>query len=280
MYRAKERGRGRYEFFDAGLRRRIAERLELTAALRRAIAEDGLDLVYQTRRTCGDRRVVGVEALLQWDHCELGRVEPTVFLPIAERSGQSVDVGEWALQRALSEVAALPDRAITVAVNVTPRQLTTSSLVRSVADALRVSGLEPSRLVLEITESALVPDPDTARSVLIQLRRLGVTIALDDFGTGWSALSYLRTLPVDIIKIDESFVADLTCDPDALAVVAAVLGLGHGMGLIVVAEGLEDAEQLAVLRDMGCDEYQGLIDGAPGPLHEVLSHPRALSAAG
>jgi EAL domain-containing protein (putative c-di-GMP-specific phosphodiesterase class I) len=132
--------------------------------------------------------------------------------------------------------------------------------------------------VLEITESAFVDDPVTARAVLTELRSLGVTIALDDFGTGWSSLSYLRTLPVDVLKIDRSFVQDLPTDLAACAVVSAVLGLGHGMGLVVVAEGVEQEEHLAVLRDMGCDEYQGFIDGRPGPLREVLArtpHPVA-----
>jgi EAL domain-containing protein (putative c-di-GMP-specific phosphodiesterase class I) len=144
-------------------------------------------------------------------------------------------------------------------------------MVEQVDEAIASSGLEPWRLVLEITEGALLDDPELARSVLTDLRRLGVTIALDDFGTGWSSMSYLRTLPVDVIKIDRTFVADLPRDPDACAVVSAVLGLGHGMGLVVVAEGVEREDQLAVLRDMGCDEYQGFIDGQPGALTDVLA---------
>ena len=270
MYHAKERGRGRFEIYDTSLRTNIAERLELASALRRAAMDTEFDLVYQSRRTCGSRQVCGVEALLRWHHPSLGRVEPSDFVPIAERTGRIVQVGGWALRRALSQMAELEDRRLSVAVNVSPRQLATPRFVETVDRALAHSGLDPWRLTLEITEGALVDDPLAARSVLIDLQRLGTIIALDDFGTGWSSMAYLRTLPVNVLKIDRSFVADLPTDPDACAVVSAVLGLGHGMGLVVVAEGVENQEQLDVLRDMGCDEYQGFIDGPPGVLERVV----------
>jgi diguanylate cyclase (GGDEF)-like protein/PAS domain S-box-containing protein len=271
MYHAKERGRGRHELFTARLRVDISERLEYASALRRAVGNRELELLFQTRRYCGDRRVAGVEALMRWRHKEFGQVPPSTFIPIAERTGRIVEVGGWALRRALAEMAGMEDRRLTVAVNVSPRQLSAPRMVEQVDEALASSGLEPWRLVLEITEGALLDDPELARTVLTDLRRLGVTIALDDFGTGWSSMSYLRTLPVDVIKIDRTFVADLPRDPDACAVVAAVLGLGHGMGLVVVAEGVEGEDQLNVLRDMGCDEYQGFIDGLPGALPDVLA---------
>jgi len=274
MYHAKERGRGRHELFDARLRVDISSRLEYASALRRAIGNHEMALRFQGRRYCGDRRLAGVEALLRWTHPALGAVPPDVFVPIAERTGGIVDVGGWALQQALAQMSEVEERRLAVAVNVSPRQLSAPRFVEKVDAALASSGLEPSRVVLEITERALVDDPSQARSVLTDLRRLGVTIALDDFGTGWSSMSYLRTLPVDVIKIDRSFVADLPSDPDACAVVSAVLGLGHGMGLVVVAEGVEREDQLAVLRDMGCDEYQGFIDGRPDLLREVLSAGR------
>ena len=270
MYQAKERGRGRFEFFDAGLRKDIERRVELSAALHRAVPDGELRLRYQTRRLCGTRVIAGVEALLQWQHPHLGLIKPETFIPIAERTGRIVELGGWALDRALAEFAAVADPRLTVAVNVSPRQLTSPKLPGSIDRALAESGLEPSRLVLEITEGALVDDPTAARAVLTDLRKLGVVIALDDFGTGWSSLSYLRTLPVDVIKIDRTFVADLPTDLDACAVVSAVLNLGHGMGLVVVAEGVEREDQLAVLREMGCDEYQGFIDGRPGALELVL----------
>ncbi|MEJ2579081.1 MAG: EAL domain-containing protein [Kineosporiaceae bacterium] len=271
MYHAKERGRRRHELFDAQLRLDISARLHYASALRRAVPNDELDLLYQTRRHCGDRRLAGVEALIRWSPDGQGPVPPATFIPIAERTGRIVEVGGWALRRALADAAGLPDRRLTVAVNVSPRQLSAPHLLDMVNDALVGSGLEPRRLVLEITEGALVEDPQAAREVLTDLRRLGVSIALDDFGTGWSSMSYLRTLPVDVLKLDRTFVADLPHDPNACAVAAAVLGLGHGMGLRVVAEGVEDPRQLDILRDMGCDEYQGFIDGPPGALDRVLA---------
>jgi EAL domain-containing protein (putative c-di-GMP-specific phosphodiesterase class I) len=270
MYHAKGRGRGRYEFFDSRLRENTVERLELAAALHRAVSDNELTIRYQTLRNCGDRQPAGVEALLQWQHPVFGMVPPEAFIPIAERTGRIVELGAWVLRRSLAEFATVADQRLTLAVNVSPRQLTGARLVDTVAEALQDYGIHPGRLVLEITESAFVDDPVTARAVLTELRDLGVTIALDDFGTGWSSLSYLRTLPVDVLKIDRSFVKDLPTDLAACAVVSAVLGLGHGMGLVVVAEGVEREEHLAVLRDMGCDEYQGFIDGRPASLEVAL----------
>jgi diguanylate cyclase (GGDEF)-like protein/PAS domain S-box-containing protein len=271
MYHAKGRGRGRYELFDASLRENIEERLELATALRRAVGDGELEIVYQSRRYCGSRRIAGVEALLRWQHPDLGPIEPDVFIPIAERTGRIVELGEWALRQALADFTVVDDPRVTLAVNVSPRQLVGGRLARTVSAALAEAGIEPARLVLEITESAFLDDPAATRAVLDDLHDLGVTIALDDFGTGWSSMQYLRTLPVDILKIDRTFVADLPSDLEACAVVSAVLGLGHGMGLVVVAEGVESEETLAVLRDMGCDEYQGFIDGGPGVLREVMS---------
>jgi diguanylate cyclase (GGDEF)-like protein/PAS domain S-box-containing protein len=272
MYHAKGRGRGRYELFDADLRDNVEERLGLATAMRRAVGDGELELVYQSRRTCADRRITGVEALLRWRHPELGVLAPEVFLPIAERTGRIVELGDWALRQSLADLAGLGPAfaALPLAVNVSAKQLVGGRLARTVSRALTESGVAPDRLVLEITETAFSDDPATARQVLDELKALGVVIALDDFGTGWSSLQYLRGLPVDLLKVDRSFVADLPGERGAGAVVASVLGLGHGMGLLVVAEGVEDAETLSVLREMGCDEYQGFIDGEPGALRGVL----------
>jgi diguanylate cyclase (GGDEF)-like protein/PAS domain S-box-containing protein len=273
MYHAKDRGRGRYELFDASLRENIEERLELAAALRRAVGDGELELVYQTRRYCGSRRIAGVEALLRWRHPDLGLIEPDVFIPIAERTGRIVELGNWVLRNALAEFARFTqgrDPRLTLAVNVSTRQLVGGRLAHTVAAALAESGLDPHRLILEITESAFMDDPAAARTVLADLHEIGVLIALDDFGTGWSSMQFLRTLPVDILKIDRTFVADLPTGLESSAVVSAVLNLGHGMGLVVVAEGVENEDILNVLRDMGCDEYQGFIDGGPGLLDTVI----------
>ncbi|WP_285595629.1 EAL domain-containing protein [Kineosporia sp. NBRC 101731] len=273
MYHAKGRGRGRYELFDASLRDNVEERLELATALRRAVGDGELELVYQSRRTCGERRITGVEALLRWRHPELGVLAPDVFLPIAERTGRIVELGDWVLRQSLADLSDLTRQhpELTLAVNVSARQLISGRLTRTVTRALSESGVEPGRLVLEITETAFSEDPVAARQVLEELKALGVVIALDDFGTGWSSLQYVSRLPVDVLKVDRSFVADLPAELRAGAVVASVLGLGHGLGLLVVAEGVEDADTLGVLQRMGCDEYQGFIDGEPGALTDVLN---------
>ncbi|MBT0774050.1 EAL domain-containing protein [Kineosporia sp. J2-2] len=270
MYHAKGRGRGRYELFDANLRDNVEERLELATAMRRAVGDGELELVYQSRRTCGDRRVTGVEALLRWRHPELGVLGPEVFLSIAERTGRIVELGDWVLRQSLADLAELPDPQLALAVNVSAKQLVSGRLTRSVARALAESGVAPERLVLEVTETAFSDDPAAARRVLHELKALGVVIALDDFGTGWSSLQYLCGLPVDVLKVDRSFVADLPAGTAAGAVVSSVLGLGHGMGLLVVAEGVETPTTLDLLRRMGCDEYQGFIDGEPGDLIDIL----------
>ncbi|WP_331283135.1 putative bifunctional diguanylate cyclase/phosphodiesterase [Kineosporia babensis] len=273
MYHAKGRGRGRYELFDADLRDDVEERLELATALRRAVGDGELELVYQSRRTCGDRRVTGVEALLRWRHPELGVLSPDVFLPIAERTGRIVELGDWVLRQALADLAELGSAHanLVLAVNVSARQLVSGRLPRTVGRALAETAVAPHRLVLEVSEHAFSDDPAGARQMLQELKELGVVIALDDFGTGWSSLQYVRELPVDVLKVDRSFVADLPGEQSCGAVVASALGLGHGMGLLVVAEGVEDAETLEVLRGMGCDEYQGFIDGEPAGLDAVLS---------
>jgi diguanylate cyclase (GGDEF)-like protein len=270
MYHAKERGRRRHELFDAKLRHDASDRLRYASLLNKAVPHQDLHLKYQARRRCEDRALVGVEALIRWSPDGIRDVPAPTFIPIAERTGHIVRLGGWVLRQALADVAG-PDRErLSIAVNISPRQLGAPDLVDQVTAALDASGIPPGYLILEITEGALVDDPSTAQRVLTRLRDLGVGIALDDFGTGWSSLSYLRTLPVDVLKIDRSFVADLPHDPNARAVAAAVFGLGHGMGLTVVAEGVENHRQLEILRDMGCEEYQGFIDGQPGALSDIL----------
>jgi len=277
MYHAKSRGRGRTEFYDADLRENAEERVELATALRRAVGDGEFELVYQTRRTCAGRRVRGVEALVRWRHPELGLLGPQAFLPVAERTGRIVELGEWVLRRSLADLGALTgpgQQNLTLAVNVSARQLTGTRLIESVARALAQTRVAPARLILEVPQTALGQDPPAAREALAGLKALGVRIALDDFGTGGSSLQYLRRLPVDQLKVDRSFVADLavgTGRDGADAVIASVLSLGHGLGRAVVAEGVEDERTLERLRVLGCDEYQGFLDGEPGVLEEVLS---------
>ena len=267
MYRAKAAGRGRWVVFAPEMRETALERIELERALSTALAAGQLRLVYQPVVDLRDGRTTGVEALLRWRHPQLGAVGPDRFVPVAEASGLIVPIGRWVLEEATRAAARWqgtgPGAPLTMAVNVSPRQLASDTFLDDVAAALAESGIAPASLVLEITETALVTDSDVVAARLAGLRRLGVRIALDDFGTGYSSLSYLRQFPVDVLKIDRSFVELLDGPADDAAIVHGLVQLGHTLELEVVAEGVETAEQAAILRREGCDLAQGYLLSAP-----------------
>jgi diguanylate cyclase (GGDEF)-like protein len=258
MYRAKQLGKGRCEVFDASMRREALERLEFEGALRHALDDTELRLVYQPVVTLADGRIIGVEALLRWHHPVHGVIAPMRFIPIAERNGLIIPIGAWVLHEACLQLAAWGDDTLTMAVNVSARQLGTSDLVETVSSALEGSGIEPGRLCLEITETAMMADPAALSATLTTLKGLGVHLAVDDFGIGYASLRQLRELlPVDILKIDKSFVDGITTDADDAAIVEGVVRLAHSLGLQAVAEGVETAEQLAMLRAWSCQAGQG-----------------------
>jgi diguanylate cyclase (GGDEF)-like protein/PAS domain S-box-containing protein len=272
MYRAKERGRARYELFDAAMRARAVARLETEAALREAIDHEQLSLSYQPEVLLEDGRLIGAEALLRWRQgvTASGRdaAPPAEFIAVAEETGLIVPIGGWAVREACRHMAqwkaAAPDRAPqTVSVNLSGRQLVRSDLADVVEQALGESGLQPHSLCLEITESVLMDDIEGAVAALKSLKAIGVAIAVDDFGTGYSSLAHLRRFPVDILKIDHSFVAGLGRNPEDAAIVRAVLALARTLDLAVVAEGVERAEQLHELRALGCERAQGHLFSAP-----------------
>jgi diguanylate cyclase (GGDEF)-like protein len=258
MYRAKQLGKGRCEIFDASMRREALERLEFEGALRHALDESELRLVYQPVVTLADGRIIGVEALLRWHHPVHGVIAPMRFIPIAERNGLIIPIGAWVLHEACLQLAAWGDESLTMSVNVSARQLGTSDLVETVSSALEGSGVEPGRLCLEITETAMMADPTAMSATLTTLKGLGVRLAVDDFGIGYASLRQLRALlPVDILKIDKSFVDGITTDADDAAIVEGVVRLAHSLGLQAVAEGVETAEQLAMLQAWSCQTGQG-----------------------
>jgi len=261
MYQAKEHGKARLEFFDSSVRTRALERLELEAELRDALARGELSLVYQPEILLEDGALFGTEALLRWEHPAHGHVSPARFVPIAEQSGLIVPIGEWVLDEACRQAAHWREQGqddLVMSVNLSPRQLSSPNLAASVADALADSGLPPSALCLEITESAIMENPEAAHRILQGLRALGVRLAIDDFGVGYSSLSHLKyLLPVDLIKIDKSFVDGLLDDGDSRAIVTAIVELAHALGVQAVAEGVETAEQADVLRTLGCHTAQG-----------------------
>ncbi len=246
----------------------LRDRRRLEQDLHAAIDSGAFHLHWQPQRRLADRRLIGFEALLRWNHPERGPIPPDQFIPLAEATGLIVPLGAWVLRTAAKEAAGWPG-GLKVAVNLSAAQVKAGGLVRMVADALHASGLPPHRLELEITESLLLQDSAEAARVMAGLQALGVTIALDDFGTGWSSLAYLRRFPFDELKIDRLFLRDLDADPRVEAVVTAILGLGRGLGIRVVAEGVETQEQADRLLALGCERGQGWLLGRPMPADQA-----------
>ncbi len=259
---AKKRGGGRVEVFDDDLRAVAVNRVELETQLQEAVELEQFTVHYQPVVELASARVVGVEALVRWQHPERGLVPPLEFVPVAEDTGLIVPIGATVLRSACHDMAAWnrshPDRPpLNVAVNLSARQLVSSGLTESVSTALEGSGLDPGLLCLEITESVLMDDGPASRAALLALKELGVMLAVDDFGTGYSSLLYLRQFPVDLLKVDRSFVDGLGHSPQDSAIVAGVVGLAKGLGLAAVAEGVETSEQAFRLAELGCDLAQG-----------------------
>lgn len=268
MYLAKGRGKGGYAIFEVGMHHAAVERLELEADLRRALGSDELLLYYQPVVRLADRSVVGTESLLRWRRRGQELVPPGTFVPVAEQTGVIVEIGRWVLQEACRQTAVWdrshPSEApLGLSVNLSARQIQDPGIVADVAAALDRSGLDPSRLTLEITESVLMEDPDRAAVTLNELRQLGARVAVDDFGTGYSSLSYLQRFPIDVLKIDRSFVSSLLGGPEDAALAHAIVKLGDTLGLAVIAEGIETDDQLNALRDLGCKYGQGYLFARP-----------------
>jgi diguanylate cyclase (GGDEF)-like protein len=267
LYRAKNEGRNRACIYDAAMDADLSQRKLLESDLLHAIRNDGLFAAYQPIVNASGDTMVGVEALARWTHPTAGVIPPSVFIPIAENSGLIVELGEWMLRRACLEGAKWP--GLTVAVNVSPLQFRRSDFVDVVERILEETDFDPSRLELELTESTLLGNLETAELSMLRLKAIGVRFALDDFGTGYSSLLYLRRFPFDKLKIDSSFVRSIETAPDAAAIVHAVVSLGRGLGMRVTAEGVENAEQHLFLRAAGVHSMQGYRFGRPGPPADI-----------
>jgi EAL domain-containing protein (putative c-di-GMP-specific phosphodiesterase class I) len=268
MYRAKERGRARYELFDDEMRRRSVSWLETEGELRRALDNGELQNVYQPIVSPTSGEIVGFEALVRWHHPERGVISPADFIPVAEQSGLIVPLGRGVLEQACAEavkwnLSREGREPLRVAVNFSPKQLSHPHAVDTIVGALAAAGLPPERLCVEITESALVEDAAATLSTLSRLKALGVTLALDDFGTGYSSLTYVRRFPIDTLKIDRSFIDGIVGSSEDEAIVTAVLSMGRALGVHVVAEGVETEEQAARLRTLGCKLAQGYLFSRP-----------------
>jgi diguanylate cyclase (GGDEF)-like protein/PAS domain S-box-containing protein len=273
MYMAKEAGKGRYQLFEPAMHDTALRRLELKAALQRAIDHEEFRLFYQPVMELPTGKIIGVEALLRWFHPDKGIVPPLDFIPLAEETGLIVQIGRWVLTEASRFAAELVERFPTMqldmAVNLSARQIARPEIVDEVRDALAASGLDPSRLVLEITESVMIHDIDLAIARLRELKKLGVQLAIDDFGTGYSSLNYVRRFPVDILKVDKSFIDGVTEEGESSALTAAVIELASILNLKQVAEGIERADQLERLIEMRCDLGQGFFFAKPLPADEL-----------
>jgi len=274
LYQAKAAGKGRFAVFDPSLSALAVERLALVTDLQRALARGDLSLAYQPEIDVRSERIVGVEALLRWQHPQRGQIYPSDFIPLAEETGLILSIGEWVLQEACHQAylwqSLRPDGPpLVTSVNLSVRQLVADGIVEVVSRVLQETGLAPHCLRLEITESVLMEDAEVSLATLLKLKALGVQLAIDDFGTGYSSLSYLRQFAVDAVKFDRSFAAELTDDDGAAAIVRSVTELAHDLDMEVTAEGIEDADQLAIVRFLRCDRAQGYYVAPPLPPGEM-----------
>jgi len=274
MFRAKEMGGNQYQFYTAAMNEQLGERLRIETALRTALERREFELHYQPQVDCTSGRVMGMEALIRWRHPEMGMVAPYRFIPLAEETGQILALGAWVLRtacRQLRDWQHAGRQELRVAVNVSARQLAEPDFVQSVAEVLADTGLAPCCLELELTESAVMDDVAHATEVMHQLKKLGVQLAIDDFGTGYSSLAHLKRFEIDVLKIDQTFVRDLTVDPDDAAIVTTIIALAENLGLEVISEGVETQEQLDFLRRHGCHHMQGYFFGRPVPAADFLA---------
>jgi EAL domain-containing protein (putative c-di-GMP-specific phosphodiesterase class I) len=256
----------------------VRDRRALEHDLRHAIEKGEMSVAYQPQTHIVTKEVAGFEALLRWKHPVRGDMSPGIFIPIAEESGAIMVIGEWVMRTACREAASW-SRPLKIAINVSAHQVNNPNFVNLVQDILKETGLAPSRLELEVTETVLFRDPDRALLTLTQLKEIGVSIAMDDFGTGYSSLSNLRNFPFDKIKIDRSFVRSIDSNIQAATIVRAVIGLGRGLGLPVIAEGVETSGELAFLNAEGCKEAQGYLFGRPAPIEvfRAVTHAEAVA---
>jgi diguanylate cyclase (GGDEF)-like protein len=268
LYRAKSDGHGLYRFFEPEMDARVQARRRIEIDLGKAIANNEFELFYQPLVDVRTENVTGFEALIRWHHPERGMVSPLDFIAVAEETGLILPIGDWVLRQACAEAVTWPSH-VKIAVNLSPIQFKNKTLLLSVASALAASGLSPNRLELEITESVLLQDGDATLAILQELRGLGIRLSMDDFGTGYSSLSYLRKLPFDKIKIDRSFIVDMSDHNDCLAIVRAVIAMCNSLGIATTAEGVETPEQFKQLKLEGCTEVQGYLFSPPRPAAEV-----------
>ena len=260
MHRATERGGNNYQFYTAEINAEAVKRMALESNLRRALEREEFRVYYQPKVNAKTGRMLGMEALVRWQHPELGLISPAEFIPLAEDTGLIEPLGEWVLRTACAQSHSWETdgfNSLLISVNLSPRQFQQPNLLEVITEIIKTTRVNSSCLVLEVTESSIMKNAEAAIETLGELKKLGVKIAIDDFGTGYSSLGYLKRLPIDILKIDRSFVCDVTTDADDAALVMAIISLAHNLSLKVIAEGVETQEQLKFLRLLKCDDWQG-----------------------
>jgi EAL domain-containing protein (putative c-di-GMP-specific phosphodiesterase class I) len=267
MYRAKDLGRNNYQFYTQDMNTAVHELLQMEGQLRHALERSEFSLHYQPKIDIPTGRVVGVEALLRWQNPVLGSVSPAKFIPVLEDTGIIIAVGEWVLRTACTQAKSWQAMGLplSVAVNLSARQFYQKDLALRIGEILSETTLAPEMLELEITESLLMKHSEASNTTLAELKARGIEISIDDFGTGYSSLSYLKRFPINTLKIDQSFVRDITTNPDDAAITTGIIALAHSLRLTVIAEGVETLEQLDFLRTHGCDQFQGYYMSRPLP---------------
>ncbi len=273
MYKAKRSGGGVYQYFTKEMNLEAHAHIQLEAALRKAINNNEFLLYYQPKLNLADGVITGVEALIRWDNPELGMVSPASFIPLAEETGLIMQIGEWALREACRANKSWQDQGynpISVAVNISPKQFRHQDITQLIASVLEETGLEPRYLEMEITETAVMDNVETAASKLNDIQKMGVDISVDDFGTGYTSISYLKQFPIAVLKIDQSFIRGIPHNQNDIAITSAVIALAHSLSMKVVAEGVETAEQLQFLADNNCDVVQGYYLSRPLPEAKII----------
>jgi len=278
MYRAKELGRNNFQFYSEDMNHSILEHLAMEKELKEAIQREQFTLMFQPKVSLFDYGITGVETLIRWEHPDKGMITPDRFIPVAEETGQILEIGDWVLEQSCRQISSLirnnvlPNSA-KVAVNLSAKQFADPDLAQRIRNVIEISQLPPECLELEITESTLMDDVESAIGIMQEIKKTGVSIAIDDFGTGYSSLAYIKRFPIDVLKVDRSFVMDIPEDQNDMAITAAVIAMAHKLSLEVVAEGVETQEQLHFLRRNNCDEGQGYLFSRPlslGQLHQFL----------
>jgi len=272
LYEAKSRGGNLLQLFDQELDDRMQEQQAFKAELGNALKNEEFELYYQTQVNASTLQLCGVEALVRWNHPSRGLIHPDEFIPLAEATGLVIPIGRWILQQACIEASKWPDN-ITVAVNVSSVQISGADLLDDVNTALAASNLPANRLVLEITESVIMEDVIATQALLHELKLRGVSIAIDDFGTGFSSLQYLRSFPVDKLKIDRSFISGIDTEPETRPIIRAIVDLGVHLGKQTLAEGVENQAQLEIVQQLGCAEVQGYLISRPSRAEDLVDLP-------